>query len=276
MFKLPFSLSETTLRIVIFGGVLMLMALLEAILPRRNRAQPRSKRWTTNLAMILVDSAALRVALPVVAIGTAALAIERGWGFFQWVAWPAWLEISLSIIVLDMLIYWQHVATHRIPLLWRLHKVHHSDRDIDVTTGVRFHPIEIVLSMLYKMLCVALIGPAVAAVLIFEVLLNASALFNHANIHLPQSVDRWLRLLVVTPDMHRVHHSANPIETDRNFGFALSIWDRLFGSYQSQPQAGHNEMTIGLSEHQDEQPAGLWWALSLPFRTTQHHDRESP
>lgn len=269
------TISETTLRLIIFGGVLTLMAVLEAILPRRNRAQPRNKRWTTNLAMILVDSVALRVALPVVAIGAAALAIERGWGFFQWVAWPAWLEITLSIIVLDMLIYWQHVATHRIPLLWRLHKVHHSDRDIDVTTGVRFHPIEIVLSMLYKMLCVVLIGPAVVAVLIFEVLLNASALFNHANIRLPQWVDRWLRLLVVTPDMHRVHHSANEVETDRNFGFALSIWDRLFGSYQSQPQAGHIEMTIGLSEHQDEQPAGLWWALSLPFRTTQHHDRGS-
>ncbi|MEO1033994.1 MAG: sterol desaturase family protein [Pseudomonadota bacterium] len=258
---------ENTVRLAVFAGVLLLMALLEALFPRRARVQSRVRRWASNLGLIAIDTLALRLVLPIVAVGMAAFAAERGWGLLNLVAWPAWLEIVLAVVVLDMLIYWQHVATHHIPWLWRLHKIHHADRDFDVTTGIRFHPVEIILSMLYKFVCIIVLGPAVAAVILFEVLLNGCAMFNHANVRLPAWFDRSLRLVIVTPDMHRVHHSAVPTETNSNYGFSLSWWDRLFGTYIPQPQAGHDGMTIGLAQCQDERPASLAWILTVPFRS---------
>lgn len=260
---------ETGIRLGIFAGVLALMALLEAAFPKKQRAQGRGSRWITNLSLIVIDSVALRLALPIFAIGVSVIAADKGWGLLNLLAWPAWIEIIIAIVLLDMLIYWQHVASHRLPLLWRLHKVHHADRDIDVTTGVRFHPIEIIFSMLYKMVCIVILGPAVMAVLLFEVLLNACALFNHANLRLPRWLDLTLRIFIVTPDMHRVHHSVIEKETNSNYGFSLSLWDRIFGSYIAQPKGGHDDMTIGLSEHQNERPASLLWVLALPFQKKQ-------
>ena len=208
-------------------------------------------------------------AVPVLAVAMAEIAAARGWGLLNLVDLPLWLEFVIAVAVLDMLIYAQHVATHKTPILWRLHQVHHADRDIDVTTGARFHPVEIVLSMGYKLLCVIALGPSALAVFVFEVLLNASAMFNHANVRLPLSVDRVMRSVIVTPDMHRVHHSIVRNETDSNYGFFLSIWDRLFGTYIAQPRDGHDGMTIGLKEYQTPKPANLFWCLWLPFRGRQ-------
>lgn len=257
---------ESIVRLSVFIGVLVLMGALEALLPRRSRTQKQPVRWATNLGLIVVDSIALRLALPLVATGMAALAAERGWGLFNILNWPSWLEFVLAIVLLDMLIYWQHVASHHIPILWRLHKVHHADRDIDTTTGIRFHPVEIILSMVYKIICVVLLGPAVVAVILFEVILNGCALFNHANVRLPESADKMIRRFLVTPDMHRVHHSVIVRETNSNYGFSLSIWDRLFGSYIAQPSAGHDTMTIGLTEYQSDEPSNIFWALVVPFK----------
>ena len=221
---------ENSIRISVFASMLVLMALLEFLSPRRSRTQTRLKRWSTNIGLIFLSSMTLRLALPIVAMGMAALAMEQTWGLFNWLNWPLWLEVLLAMILMDLLIYWQHVASHHFPMLWRLHKIHHADRDIDTTTGIRFHPVEIVLSMLYKMLCVVLLGPSVIAVLLFEVWLNMAALFNHANVRLPLSLDKKLRLILVTPDMHRVHHSVRVPETNSNYGFSLSCWDRWFGT----------------------------------------------
>ena len=181
---------------------------------------------------------------------------------------PVAFEIVAAVILLDLTIYGQHVASHKWSILWRFHKVHHADRDIDVTTGTRFHPVEIVLSMFYKCLCVLLIGPAVIAVFIFEMVLNATAMFNHANVKLPSWLDRGIRMILVTPDMHRVHHSIIRRETDSNYGFSLSVWDRIFGTYIARPSAGHDRMTIGLSQYQTSRPSSLAWCLNLPFRSS--------
>jgi len=256
---------DSSVRLIAFASVLALMLLLETLFPRKQRVQARPRRWLTNLGLVLIDSVAVRLLLPVAAIGTAEFAASKGWGLFNLLAAPAWLEIILAILILDMLIYWQHVASHLIPMLWNVHQVHHLDRDFDTTTGVRFHPIEIVLSMLYKMVCVLLLGPAAVAVFLFEVLLNASAMFNHANLFLPKSIDRILRLVIVTPDMHRVHHSIKTNETNSNYGFNLSIWDRLFGSYIAQPELGHEAMVIGLAKHQTNKPSSLLWCLLRPI-----------
>ncbi len=256
---------ESVTRISLFVGVLVVMAILEAVMPRKERAQSRPGRWFTNLTLVVVDTAALRLALPLLAIGVATYASERGWGLLSMVEWPFWVEVVLSVIILDMMIYWQHVAAHHLPPLWALHKVHHADRDIDVTTGLRFHPLEILFSMVYKMLCVLVLGPPALGVFIFEVLLNACAMFNHANFKIPVGVDKILRLFLVTPDMHRVHHSAIMRETNSNYGFSISLWDRIFGSYIDQPEKGHDGMTIGLEEYQTEKPANLLWCLVVPF-----------
>ena len=245
-----------------------LLLLLEAIFPRKQRSMPRGARWRTNLIIIIVDSVALRLMGPVTAIAVASYAAQNDIGLFNWTSLPGWLEFLLALILFALAIYAQHVISHKIPLLWALHKVHHADRDIDVTTAVRFHPVEIILSMLYKCTLVLLIGPSVFAVFIFALLLNLFAMFNHANLHLPLSVDRVLRLFVVTPDMHRVHHSTVKQETDSNFGFSISLWDRLFGTYTAQPAAGHDDVVIGLDEYQSDHPNELWWSLLLPF-----HDR---
>jgi sterol desaturase/sphingolipid hydroxylase (fatty acid hydroxylase superfamily) len=260
--------NEALIRLSVFAGLFLAFALIETLAPRRARVQPRQGRWITNLGFTLLNTLALRalsVALPLLAVGAALDAWKMGWGLFNHLAWPLWVEIVLSILILDFAIWAQHLITHKVPLFWRFHRVHHADRDMDVTTAVRFHPVEILASMLLKIGLVYLLGPQALAVLLFEVLLNGTALFNHANIRLPLWLDRIVRLVLVTPDMHRVHHSVQRAEHDSNFGFALSIWDRIFGTYVAQPAGGHDGMKVGL-QWQDEKPARLGWALWLPFR----------
>jgi sterol desaturase/sphingolipid hydroxylase (fatty acid hydroxylase superfamily) len=244
----------------------VILAILEAVFPRKKRTMPRGQRWRTNGIIILVDTLALRLMGPIAAIAAASFAAQADFGLFNWIDFPGWLEFGLALILLDLAIYAQHVLAHRIPLLWAVHKVHHADRDIDVTTAVRFHPVEIILSMLYKSVVVLLLGPTPFAVFVFALLLNLFAMFNHANLRLPPPLDRILRLFVVTPDMHRVHHSTLVTETDRNFGFSIALWDRLFGTYTAQPAAGHDDMVIGLTEYQSDDPAETWWSLALPFQ----------
>ena len=256
--------TEGTLRIAVFLGVFGLMALWELAAPRRALVGPKLRRWGVNWAVVVLDTVIVRLLFPIAAAGAAIDAAQNGWGLFNTLGWPIWLEVIIAVIALDCLIYWQHVISHRIPLLWRLHRVHHSDVDIDVTTAIRFHPAEIALSMLLKIGAIYVLGPAAMAVILFEVLLNGCAMFNHSNIQIPLWLERWLRLFVVTPDMHRVHHSIINRETDSNFGFSLPWWDRLFGTYIPQPKEGHDGMTIGLSEFQDERPTKLGWTLALP------------
>ncbi len=260
--------NENFIRIGVFAAVLAIMAILEALFPRRKRTQGRGRRWVTNLGLVVIDSVAVKLLVPITALAAAEIASAKGWGLFALVDLPVVFEIVAAVILLDLAIYGQHIASHKLPILWRFHKVHHADRDIDVTTGTRFHPVEIVLSMFYKCLCVLLIGPAVIAVFIFEVVLNATAMFNHANVRLPSWLDRGIRMILVTPDMHRVHHSVIRRETDSNYGFSLSVWDRLFRTYIPQPAAGHDRMTIGLSQYQTSRPSSLTWCLNLPFRSS--------
>ncbi len=260
--------NETLIRLSAFIGLFFLFALLEAFFPRRTRRQSQSKRWLTNWAISILDNVTLRLfslLVPLLAIGAALDATALGVGVLNKVALPTVLEIALAILVLDFAIWAQHLITHKVPLFWRFHRVHHSDRDIDVTTAIRFHPIEIAFSMGLKILLVYLLGPSAVAVILFEVLLNGTAMFNHANIRLPLWLDTWVRLVLVTPDMHRVHHSIHRQEHDSNYGFALSIWDRMFGTYIAQPALGHDDMTIGL-QWQDDAPARLGWSLWLPFQ----------
>lgn len=258
--------SQQNIRLGVFAGVFLLMTLLEFCLPKKERVEPRHKRWFTNLGLVVVDSIALRLLFPILAVGMAEIATQKGWGLFSLTDFPYWFEVLLAAVLLDGAIYSQHVASHKIPMLWRFHKVHHADRDIDASTGIRFHPVEIVLSMLYKFALVCLLGAPALGVFIFEVVLNGSAMFNHANLRLPLWLDKIIRVVFVTPDMHRVHHSIIHRETDSNYGFNLSIWDKLFGTYIDQPEKGHAEMTIGLKEYQTSKPSSLIWSLLLPFR----------
>ena len=262
--------SDGMIRVAAFAAVFAGMALWEALSPRRRPRLARLSRWPTNLAIVGLGIAVVRalgfIATPLVAVGAALLAASNGWGLLNIVALPAWLETVTALIVLDFAIWTQHVASHHMPALWRLHRMHHADIDFDVTTALRFHPIEIGLSMLYKVVWVLLLGPSVLAVVLFEVILNACAMFNHANVTLPARIDRVLRAVVVTPDMHRVHHSIHANEHHANFGFNLSIWDRLFATYVAQPVDGHQGMRIGLPAWQGEAPARLGWSLLLPFR----------
>ena len=257
---------EPTIRLSVFIGVFLLMASAEALAPKKKRIVPRLMRWLTNLGLVVIDGIMVRLVVPILAVAAATWAANNGMGLFNLVTLPHWLEVTLVVVILDSLIYLQHVASHKISLLWRFHKVHHADRDIDVTSGVRFHPVEIVFSMVYKLLCVVLLGPAVVAVILFELILNASAMFNHANLSLPKKFDAVMRMLFVTPDFHRVHHSIVHEETDSNYGFFLSVWDRIFKTYIPQPQQGHGGMTIGLSEFQSNKPNNIWWCLCVPFR----------
>lgn len=260
--------SELFWRGGVFLGLFALFAGLEALVPRRVRNLPRGNRWATNLAMTVMNAVALRalaILLPLLAIGAALDAATQGWGLLNRLDWPASLELALAVLILDLAIWVQHLVTHKVPLFWRFHRVHHADRDMDVTTGFRFHPVEILASMGLKIGLVYLLGPSALAVLVFEILLSGTALFNHSNLALPRPLDRTLRLVLVTPDMHRVHHSVYREEHDSNYGFALSVWDRLFHTYVPEPKSGHEAMTVGL-EWQDERPARLGWALGLPFR----------
>lgn len=256
---------EIWLRGGLFLSLLLLFILAESLWPKRRRVLGRWLRWRTNIGFTILNTLALKVLGPITAISAAGYAAHNHIGLFNWIQLPPALSFVLAIILLDFAIYAQHVATHKIPLLWRLHKVHHSDRDIDTTTALRFHPIEILLSMIFKCGLVLLIGPVVFAVLIFEVLLNGSALFNHSNLGLPKWLDRPIRVFIVTPDMHRVHHSVHVNETNSNYGFFLSIWDRLFRTYNQAPKDGHKDMIIGLTEYQNEAPAKFIWSMRLPF-----------
>ena len=260
--------NELAIRLGVFLGLFAVFATLEAFAPRRERVQTRKARWFTNLSITVLDTLALRalaLALPFLAVGAALDAGRMGWGLFNQLGWPVWIEVVLAILLLDFAIWAQHLVTHKVPLFWRFHRVHHADRDFDVTTALRFHPVEILASMLLKIGLVYLLGPAAVAVVLFEIILNGTALFNHSNLRLPLGLDRAVRLILVTPDMHRVHHSVHRAEHDSNYGFALSIWDRIFGTYIPQPKAGHEAMEVGL-QWQDDRPAKLGWALGLPFR----------
>lgn len=247
---------ETAIRLTVFLGVLIGMAVWELAVPRRRMEIPRLLRWSNNLALVVLDTLLVRLAFPVVAVGLAVIAQENGWGLLNQMSLPGWIVFPLAILALDLAIYMQHVLFHAVPALWRLHRMHHADLEFDVTTGLRFHPLEILLSMVIKLGVVMALGPPALAVLIFEVLLNASSLFNHSNIRLPLKVDAVLRLFIVTPDMHRVHHSIHPSETNSNFGFNVPWWDRILGTYLAQPKSGHEDMTIGIEQFRNRR--SLW------------------
>lgn len=258
--------AELWLRLAAFAGVFGGMALWEALAPRRPFLQGRARRWPSNLGIVALNSALLRLVFPGAAVGIALLAEAEGWGLLRRTDGAPWLEGLLAFAALDLAVYLQHVLLHAVPALWRLHRMHHADLDFDVTTGLRFHPLEILLSMAWKGGVVIALGAPVLGVLAFEVALNATSMFNHGNVRLPARADRWLRLLVVTPEMHRVHHSAVPRETNSNYGFNLPWWDRLLGTYRRQPAAGHEGMTVGLETFRDPREAGLLRLLSQPFR----------
>ena len=258
--------AEPTIRLAAFLGVLVAMALWEVVAPRRRREIPSVIRWTNNLALVVLDTAILRLTFPIIAVGLAVMAVDRGWGLFNNIDVPFWIAIVVSMLVLDLAIYLQHVMFHAVPGLWRLHRMHHADLDFDATTGLRFHPVEILISMGIKLAVVAALGPPAVAVLLFEVILNATALFNHANIDLPRPVDRVLRMFVVTPDMHRVHHSVDPRETNSNYGFNLPRWDRLLGTYIAQPAKGHERMEIGIEQFRTRRDLWLDRMLVQPLR----------
>lgn len=258
---------ETALRLAAFVAVFATMAAWETLAPRRALELSRRERWPANLGVVILNTLLVRVLLPTAAVGVALATQTHGWGLLNHFALPAWAALAAGIAFLDLAIYLQHVMLHAVPLLWRLHRMHHADLDIDVTTGARFHPLEIILSMLIKFAAIAALGVPPAAVVLFELLLNATSMFNHANVRVPMSVEPALRWLVVTPDMHRVHHSIERDETNSNFGFNLPLWDRLFGTYRAQPRAGHAAMTIGIPDFRDPaECARLTGMLAIPFR----------
>ena len=257
--------NEIAIRLMVFGGLFAAFALLETLAPRRARVQPRGGRWFANLSISAINSAALWLlsyAAPFLVVGAALDAWANGWGLLNQVSLPLWAEVLLALLALDLAIWAQHLVTHKVPLFWRFHRMHHADRDMDVTTAVRFHPVEILASMGVKIALVYAVGPQAVAVILFEILLNGTALFTHANLRLPRWLERGLRLVLVTPDMHQIHHSNRREEHDSNYGFALSIWDRIFRTYRAEPLP---DLVTGL-QWQDERPAKLGWSLWLPFR----------
>lgn len=256
---------EPAIRFGAFLGILITMAVWEAAAPRRRRSFSRWVRWPNNLGLVVLNTVVLRLTMPIAAVGLAAMGEQRAWGLLNNIAPPAWGRVAIAIVMLDLVIYLQHVLFHAVPALWRLHRMHHADLDFDVTTGARFHPIEILVSMGIKMAAVVALGAPPIAVLVFEVVLNATAMFNHGNVGLPAPLDRVLRWIVVTPDMHRVHHSVVPRETNSNFGFNLPWWDRMFGTYCPQPAAGQVGMTIGLDRFREPRQLRLGRMLIQPF-----------
>jgi sterol desaturase/sphingolipid hydroxylase (fatty acid hydroxylase superfamily) len=256
---------ELAIRLGAFAGALVLMALWEVAASVRPLRAAKGRRWLANLGLVALDTLLLRWLFPAAAVGMAWSAAQQQWGLFNRLGWPPLLELVLAVALLDFAIYLQHILFHVLPLLRRFHMVHHTDIDFDVTTGLRFHPVEILLSMLWKLAVITAVGPSLSAVLIFEVILNAMAMFNHANVHLPDPVEPVLRWLVVTPDMHRVHHSVRLEELNSNFGFNLPWWDRLFGTYRAQPRGGHQQMTIGVQSFQEPRLQTLGWMLTFPF-----------
>ena len=254
------------IRLGCFVGVLLLCTLWENVLPRKVLTVSRVFRWVNNLSLVALNSVVIALVMPIAAFQAAVIASEHQWGLFQLLSLPGWLNVLLSIILLDFIIYVQHVIFHRVPVLWKLHRMHHADLDIDVTTGARFHPIEILISMVIKIGAVFMLGVSPIAIVMFEIILNASAMFNHSNAKLALPVDAWLRKAIVTPDMHRVHHSVIPRETHSNFGFFLSVWDRMFSTYRAQPELGHEHVVIGLPDIRDKQEQRLDKLLTQPFR----------
>jgi sterol desaturase/sphingolipid hydroxylase (fatty acid hydroxylase superfamily) len=272
-------LSEPVLRLIAFAVIFLTMAAFELAAPRLERDELRgamkSRRWFTNLSMVVLSSLALRVIFPLAAVGTALWAADRGYGLFPLLSVPGWIAGIIAFVVLDFAVWLEHVASHKIPLLWRIHRMHHSDKGFDLTTALRFHPFEIVLSMFWKAAVIVALGAPALAVLIFEIVLNGCAMFNHSNARLPLAVDRILRLFVVTPDMHRVHHSSYQPETDSNYGFNFPFWDRMFRTYTGQPRLGHDGMEIGLEFYRDDSPARLVWALMVPFKEYHRRKRQN-
>lgn len=258
--------TEKSIRLISFVGVLLIMSGWEILFQRKNRVDSKLKRWLNNLGLVAVDNLILQLGFIMLPVTFAAFAQSKGMGIFNHLSLPVWANWIAAIIMLDFIIYFQHVVFHFVPTLWRLHQVHHSDLDIDVTTAIRFHPIEIILSLFVKLTAVAAFGFPPGAVLAFEIILNATAMFNHANIFIPVPVDRFIRLFLVTPDMHRVHHSQIIKESNSNFGFSLPWWDRICGTYQAQPAAGHDDMVIGLKQYKN--PKSLIQLLVMPFIKT--------
>ncbi len=266
-------INEGAWRFGSFVAVFAAMILLEALWPRRKRRHSRVKRWATNVGILISSYATISLVtlvlanllVPITALLAAIYAQQLGFGLFNWLVWPLWIEWAIAFLVLDFVIWGQHWATHKIPVLWRLHRVHHADHDIDASTAIRFHPLEILFSIFVKAAAVMFLGADAVIVVIFEGVVNASALFNHANLKLPLWLDRIVRPIIVTPDMHRVHHSVDVGETNSNYGFALSLWDRLFGTYIDQPKLGHEDMIIGLNDYQKEGPEHFWWSIRFPF-----------
>ena len=259
--------NEKPIRMGFFFGVLAVMAIWEIVAPRRRLTVSKTVRWVNNLGLVFFNSFILRVLFPAAAVGVAVVAKKQGWGLFNIYELPLYFTVIASVIIMDFVIYVQHIMVHAIPVLWRLHRVHHADPDYDVTTGARFHTLEIILSMLIKFATILLLGPPVVAVILFEIILNVTAMFNHGNVGLPPALDRVLRWVLVTPDMHRVHHSVEDDEANSNFGFSLPWWDRLFGTYRDQPRGGHEGMTIGIHKYHDAKDVSwISGMLLLPFR----------
>ncbi|HWU76730.1 MAG TPA: sterol desaturase family protein [Rhodanobacter sp.] len=261
---------EPAIRLGAFAGIFAVMALWEVLAPRRRQAIGRWRRWPANLGIVVLDSLLVRLLVPTAAVGTALHAQAHGWGLFHVLGVPDWFAIVASMLLLDLTIYLQHVMLHAVPLLWRLHRMHHTDLEFDLTTGARFHPLEILLSLVIKLGAIVALGAPAVAVLAFEVVLNVTSMFNHGNVGLPGPLDRIVRWLLVTPDMHRVHHSWHPDETNANFGFNLSCWDRLLGTYRAQPRDGHGGMTIGINQFRDPRELRLDRMLWQPLRGPTH------
>jgi sterol desaturase/sphingolipid hydroxylase (fatty acid hydroxylase superfamily) len=275
-----FQLSEAVMRLGAFALIFVAMAAFELWSPKLERPEMagalKARRWFANVSVLVISSALLRVIFPAAAVGAAMWAEARGYGLFRLAGLAPLAAGILSFLILDLAIWAEHLANHKIPLLWRIHRMHHSDTGFDVTTALRFHPLEIVISMLWKAFVVILIGAPVLSVLLFEIVLNGSSMFNHANARLPGRLDAVLRLVLVTPDMHRVHHSSSRPETDSNYGFNFPFWDRLFSTYRARPERGHEGMEIGLAEYRGEAPARLGWILALPFRPLRDVNRSLP
>ena len=257
--------NEPTIRLAVFLGLFGVLALSEYLRPRRPLVTSKSHRWFTNFAIVVIDSVVVRLIFPAAAVGVALWAQANGYGLFNATSVAVWIAGLVSIISLDFAVWFSHLLSHKVPIFWRFHRMHHSDRDIDVSTAIRFHPVEIVLSMIYKVAWVVALGAPAWSVILFEIILNGVAMFNHSNLKLPLVLDRITRLIIVTPDMHRVHHSTIRRETDSNYGFNFPFWDKMFGTYIAQPEKGHDGMQIGIAEWQDEKPTQLGWTLSVPL-----------
>ena len=257
--------AEVLIRVSAFVAMLGLMASWEVLAPRRRLTTNKLRRWVANLSLVVLNAAIIRLLFAAGAVGLAMLAAERNWGVLNHLSWPIWGEMVLAVVALDFVLYLQHVMFHAVPLFWRFHMMHHADLDCDVTTGLRFHPVEVALSMVIKLAAIAVVGAPPSAVLSFEVILSATSMFNHSNVRMPEGVDQFVRCIVVTPDMHRVHHSIDPRETNSNFGFNLPWWDRLLGTYKTRPAGGHEGMTVGLKQFRDPSRLSFTGMLLLPL-----------